>query len=428
VKASKTPISVMNYIHESYIRYYDSAFWMRDPSIMEERRALLLEPGVMAQEVLLEAVPVYASEIPVAEACESAGLSSFTGKHLGNIVFGVNDIKLRRHQAEALEYALKGDAVGRKNVIVTSGTGSGKTESFLLPLLARIIEERGAVAGSSKINPWWETQLSAVDTSWTHLRGTRHQAIKPAMRAMILYPTNALVEDQISRLRQAAIRGAEEMGGPLFYFGRYTGATPGGTVFPPDRLLADDRKRINSLAREIQDIAREGEQLRRAIEANPSRFRDRIETLAQFPSPYCGEMLTRWDMVAAAPDILITNTSMLNIMLMRDLEAPIFEQTRDWLRADKDATFTLVVDELHGYRGTQGTEVALVVRNLLDRLGLSPSSTQLRCIGTSASLEGEGGREYLEQFFGVDRSSFVILPGREGTGGNTCTRSGTLAT
>lgn len=401
----------MDYIHESYLRYYDSAFWMRDQSIMEERRSLLMEPGVMAQEVLLEAVPVYPSEVPVSEACEKAGLSSFTGNHLGKIVFGMEDIKLRRHQAEALEYALSGDKDGRKNVVVTSGTGSGKTESFLLPLLARIIEERGAAAGSSKINPWWERQLARGDTTWKHLRSTGHQVAKPAVRAMILYPTNALVEDQVSRLRQAAIRGAEKMGGPLFFFGRYTGATPGGTIFPPDKLLADDRKRINSLAREIQDMARDAEQLRRAIEAAPAQFKDPVETLAQFPAPHCGEMLTRWDMVAAAPDILITNTSMLNIMLMRDLEAPMLEQTREWLRDDKTATFTLVVDELHGYRGTQGTEVAFVVRNLLDRLGLSADSPQLRCIGTSASLEGEGGRKYLEEFFGVNRESFVILPG-----------------
>jgi len=411
VKASKTPVSVMEYIHESYLRYYDSAFWMRDQSIMEERRSLLAEPGVMAQEVLLEAVPVYPSEVPVAEACERAGLSSFTGSHLGKIVFGMDAIKLRRHQAEALEYALVGDKQGRKNVVVTSGTGSGKTESFLLPLLARIIEERAGGAGSSKINPWWERQLVTGDTAWKHLRSSGHHPARPAVRAMVLYPTNALVEDQVSRLRQAAIRGAEAMGGPLFFFGRYTGATPGGTASPPDRLLADDRKRINSLARELQDMARDAEQLRRAIEANPLQFGDRVETLAQFPAPYCGEMLTRWDMVAAAPDILITNTSMLNVMLMRDLEGPILEQTRAWLESDSDAVFTLVVDELHGYRGTQGTEVAFVVRNLLDRLGLDANSPQLRCIGTSASLEGEGGRQYLQQFFGVDASSFVILPG-----------------
>jgi len=411
MKSSRTPVSVMDYIRESYLRYYDSAFWMRDESIMEERRTLLLEPGVMAQEVLLEAVPVYPAEVPVEEACERAELSSHTGKLLGQIVFGQEQIKLRHHQAQSLEYAIKGDKDGRKNVVITSGTGSGKTESFLLPLLAQIVEERSTTAGGVSINPWWERQLGSSDQEWRDLRSSSSQLVTPAMRAMVLYPTNALVEDQVARLRQAAIRGAELLGAPLFFFGRYTGATPGGTTFPPMRLRGDDRKRINTLARELQEMAREAEQLKRAIETNPGGYGDRVETLAQFPDPYCGEMLTRWDMIAAAPDILITNTSMLNVMLMRDLEAPIFEQTRDWLRRQPKATFTLVVDELHGYRGTQGTEVAFVIRNLLDRLGLAPDSSQLRCIGTSASLDGESGKEYLEHFFGVDRSTFVVLPG-----------------
>ena len=48
---------------------------------------------------------------------------------------------------------------------------------------------------------------------------------------------------------------------------------------------------------------------------------------------------------------------------------------------------------------------------MLDRLGLSPSSKQLRCIATSASLDGEAGKEYLEQFFGVGRDSFSIFEG-----------------
>ena len=114
-------------------------------------------------------------------------------------------------------------------------------------------------------------------------------------------------------------------------------------------------------------------------------------------------MLIRWDMVETPPDILVTNYSMLNAMLMREFEDPLFEQTRAWLAASPDNVFTLVVDELHLYRGTQGSEVAMVVRNLLSRLGLSPDSPQLRCIATSASLSDDsGGLDYLEQFFGVD--------------------------
>src|SRR5439155_6587201 len=71
-----------------------------------------------------------------------------------------------------------------------------------------------------------------------------------------------------------------------------------------------------------------------------------------------------------------------------------------------------VVDELHTYRGTPGTEVGYLLRALLHRLGLSPDSPQLRIIATSASIEDtDESRDYLEQFFGKDRGSFQIVPG-----------------
>jgi DEAD/DEAH box helicase domain-containing protein len=392
---ARNPRTVMNYVRDAYLRYYDSAFWMRDEGLMAERKELLLEPGVMAQEPLLEAVPVYPSVTPVAEACERAGLSSWTAQRLGPVVFGQYEISLREHQAQALEYALAGDENGRRNVVVTSGTGSGKTESFLLPLLARILEERSSMPRDVKLNEWWSRPLDASTTHWPHLRKGIGDGVRPAVRALVLYPTNALVEDQVSRLRQAAIRGRELIGSPLFYFGRYTGATLGGTKVPGEPLRAADRNRVNEVGRQLKDIAREAVQLREVLEKQGLSGNKLVEALSQFSDPTCGEMLTRWDMIASPPDILITNTSMLNIMLLRDVEAPIFNQTREWLHDDPDATFTLVVDELHSYRGTQGTEVALVVRNLLDRLGLPADSPKLRCIGTSASLEGEAGKSYL---------------------------------
>lgn len=124
------------------------------------------------------------------------------------------------------------------------------------------------------------------------------------------------------------------------------------------------------------------------------------------------EMWSRWDMQDNPPDVLITNYSMLNIMLMRSLEEDIFEQTRDWLADAEDHVFHLVVDELHTYRGTPGTEVAYLLRVLLDRLGLAPSSEQLRIISSSASLEsGATGLDYLEQFFGRDRNNFRVIGG-----------------
>lgn len=396
----KTPREVLSYIQEAYHKYYDSAFWVRDEGILRERRKLLSEGGLTAQEILLESVYAYPSEITIADACGSIGLSKDLARMLGYVVFGKDEkFKLRRHQAESLMTSLSQDPVAEKNVVVTSGTGSGKTESFLLPVIARILEERDG-CNTTPVDPWWKTSWSSGQ-SWRGLRSSAGADHKPAMRAMLLYPTNALVEDQVSRLRQAAFRASEKNNAPLFYFGRYTGATLGGMYYPPSVLLAKDAKRINEIARQVKEIDQEADRLRDA----------RSDIRAQFSDPRSGEMLTRLDMIDAPPDILITNVSMLNLMLLRQVEEPIFQQTREWLEESSDHVFSLIVDELHGYRGTQGTEVALVVRNLLDRLGLAPDSPQLRCLGTSASLDGEEGREYLEQFFGVDRSSFSVLSG-----------------
>ena len=75
---------------------------------------------------------------------------------------------------------------------------------------------------------------------------------------------------------------------------------------------------------------------------------------------------------------MITNYSMLNIMLMRKREEDIFEKTKKWLQEDESPIFTLVIDELHTYRGTAGTEVSYILKFLLNRLGLSPTSKQVR--------------------------------------------------
>tara|TARA_R110002124_G_scaffold149220_1_gene315079 strand:- start:228125 stop:233587 length:5463 start_codon:yes stop_codon:yes gene_type:complete len=408
-----TPTSVIEYVRDGYRRYYDSAFWMRDSAIMAERLEILNSYGVMAQEPLLEAVPQYPSVRPIEAACQQAGLDPTVAQNLARVVFGGDtSIKLREHQAQALQTGITGDEEGRNNFVVTSGTGSGKTESFLLPLLARLMQERKGGISPMGLNFWWERETTGGDSSWHHSRHGMDTYLTPAVRAIVLYPTNALVEDQIARLRQAASRALTIHGKPLFYFGRYTGATIGSTWSPPATLKSADRKRINDVAREVDRITKEVmaiEQSMRDEGCNEERI---LEVCSQFQDPRIGEMLTRWDMIAAPPDILITNTSMMNIMLMRDVEAPIFDSTRQWLRQDSENKFTLIVDELHSYRGTQGTEVALVVRNMLDRLGLSPDSPQLRCIGTSASLDGESGKEYLEQFFGVPSRTFAIYPGK----------------
>ena len=297
--------------------------------------------------------------------------------------------------------------VRKRDVVITTGTGSGKTECFLLPLLASLVAESTAWGAPDARWPqwdWWDDRHKYFQgqniryAQRVAQRAHENQATRPAaIRALLLYPLNALVEDQLIRLREALDSGGARAWldtnrrGNRFYFGRYTGRTP----------VSGDRNKKNAdrLRDELREMDRDARLVANDREAR--RF---------FPAMDGAEMWSRWDMQDAPPDLLITNYSMLNIMLMRGIEAGIFDATRRWLADDRSRVFHLVVDELHTYRGTPGTEVAYLLRVLLDRLALAPDSEQLRIIASSASLErGTSGLAYLEGFFGRDRRRFAVV-------------------
>lgn len=391
MKPVPAPHRVVSEIQETLLSYIDTAYWLADDGVVAERRELLSRPGILFQEPLIEPVLPYPGTVPGLDTCLEVGLTRDEGLLLLRSVFGDiggPDMLLREHQADALRVSLLGDRAV-SNPVVTSGTGSGKTESFLLPVLARLIIESRAWEGTGSVNAWWE----AKPERWTQSRTVGRPA---AVRTIVLYPMNALVEDQVARLRRS-LRRMSALGGPDLWFGRYTGATLGGGGMPDrgrHKRLADVAREIGAMVAEIDGVAGSGEDL-----------------TSQMSDPRANEMVTRWDMVAAPPDILVTNYSMLNVMLMRETEQPIFRSTRDWLASDASHELTLVVDELHLYRGTQGAEVAMIVRNLCDRLGLGPDSPQLKVVATSASLDSDRA-DYLERFFGINKSTFVTVPGR----------------
>ncbi|MDC2888706.1 DEAD/DEAH box helicase [Psychrosphaera algicola] len=136
------------------------------------------------------------------------------------------NINLYQHQQVMLQKAL---AQERKHCVVVTGTGSGKTEAFLLPVLASIIKEaKGNWKPPQAPNKTWGNSIK-----WDSSRKLlRKETRTPAVRALLLYPMNALVEDQISRLRSAldakeslsAMDDALE--GNRIRFGRYNGSTP----------------------------------------------------------------------------------------------------------------------------------------------------------------------------------------------------------
>lgn len=395
-----TPFAVERDLQDAFLRYIETAYALRNLDLVRERRNLLLEgQGNLFAPVMLEPVLPYDGVASIQEAAAASEVAEDVLASVCSAVFGVpladlGRVSLRKHQVEALRIHF--GAHGASNPVVTSGTGSGKTESFLLPLLCRIAAEKRKDSTVPPLHEWWSIQNQNL--RWRSCRSV--SKTPAAMRAMILYPTNALVEDQVARLRRA-VRGLRGGTAPVdVWFGRYTGATPGGGAVPEGRAGADP---VRAVAQDMRDLVRQVEVLKGLGEQ---------DLLSQFQDPAAGELVTRWDMVATPPDILVTNYSMLNAMLMRDLEEPMFEATREWLAADPAHVFTLVVDELHLYRGSSGAEVGMVVRNLASRLGLEHDSSRFRIIGTSASLPGDdSGLEYLERFFGVDRSTFKVEPG-----------------
>ena len=390
--SASDPAQIQAAIREGYLRYFDTAFWLRDEQLMAERRRLLEQDGLVFQNPLIEPLASYPSERTILGVCAAAGLNGAIADRLGAMLFGADgEFKLWAHQARSLEVSLAPGSERPRNVVVTSGTGSGKTECFLLPVFARLLAEGQSWGPQPALDRWWASDRG----EWRSCRA--YATREAAVRAMVLYPTNALVEDQVSRLRLAVESVASGGSRPEIFFGRYTGATLGLGEVPSSR----SERRVARLAAEL-----------RAMETERDGLAHRDAGIrCQFPDPRRGELLTRWDMLASPPDILVTNYSMTNVMLMRGREAPLFEATRRWLAADPGRCFTLVVDELHAYRGTQGTEVAFIVRSLLRRLGLAPDSPQLRIMATSASLDADSGRSFAEQFFGVPAETFEVVSG-----------------
>ncbi|MDX2517950.1 DEAD/DEAH box helicase [Streptomyces stelliscabiei] len=379
---------IFDELRRALMRYYDTPFGVDDVSIMKERRSLLDTDGGAWRQPLLELRPQYASSgVSVEESFRAASAhpqaAAFAKFALPD---GVDS--LYWHQHEAL---LAACGEGR-DFVVTAGTGAGKTEAFILPVIADLVAESARWTGGGRPAPtWWRGNGEYMPSRESEI------GHRSAVRALVLYPTNALADDQLVRLRRALDSDParawldRNRAGHRFYFGRYTGATP----VPGNRDSYPARSRLRTYMQALD--ARQ-----RRAGADAHEFIPRIGG---------AEMHARWDMQAAAPDILVTNYSMLNIMLLRPQEAPIFESTRRWLHSTPGARFTLVLDELHMYRGTAGTEVAYLLRNLRHRLGLDDAPEKFRVLAASASLVGGRDDDFLESFFALPRGRHKVIPG-----------------
>jgi DEAD/DEAH box helicase domain-containing protein len=376
-----------------YQLYIQSAFPLRYGALATERNDILKKPGILSQPPLVEPVPTYPSSGMNLVAAAAKLPSKYNDlANLGQMILDPN-IPLYDHQWESLKEVI----INQKDIVVTTGTGSGKTECFLLPLLAQLAKESALWTNCPQPpnqHNWWNGKGNRV-SQWEH-------APRPkAIRALILYPLNALVEDQLRRLRKALDTQQVHQwldnarGGNRITFGRYTGQTAVSGERKPDN--------IERLRRELREREQQWTQIQQLNDPELNYY---------FPRVDGSEMWSRWDMQECPPDILITNYSMLNIMMMRSIENDIFTATYDWLASDPDNQFFLIIDELHSYRGTPGTEVAYILRLLYSRLGLTPDSPQLRILTTTASLEqNQQGTDFLKEFFG--RNNFAFISGQQ---------------
>lgn len=290
------------------------------------------------------------------------------------------------HQVKALTSALKG-----KDLFVSTGTGSGKTECFLWPIIARAIEE--------SLNRPKDFKM-------------------PGVRTLIIYPMNALVSDQLARFRK--IMGAKKFmdiftscsgAGRIPHFGMYTGRTPySGESKKQSNINLAKIYREQYLVDEYAAVEEQKEQLKKingfkSINKYPARyggeeglrdFIDNLENDIHKPNPYDAEYITRFEIQKNTPDILITNYSMLEYMLMRQMEAGIWNDTKEWLNKSEENRLLIVLDEAHMYRGSSGGEIALLLDRLFSRLDISLEKVQFILTTASMPVEDE---EAISDFF-----------------------------
>src|SRR6266700_1733489 len=346
--------TVFQGLTKTFHQYLEAQYHIWDEGLIGERRALLEKSGVSYQEPQLEATPFYVTGKPYAVLSipdVAKDILTIASAQPNTGIFP----EPYTHQAAALE-----EFLGQgKEIIVATGTGSGKTESFLMPIL-------GSLAIESRHRP----------DSWN----------KPGVRALLLYPMNALVNDQLGRLRRLFGNGeiAKSLRGGrrgFATFGMYTSRTPYPGLSSPSK----DRDRVGKLLEKLyQGLSQDARERLEKEGKWPAKDIEQFVKSSFLTGDEDSELLSRHEMHRRAPDLLVTNYSMLEYMLLRPVEKAICDQTAQWLASDKDNRFIVVLDEAHMYRGSSGAEVAYLLRRLHSRLGIDRE--RVRYVLTSASL------------------------------------------
>lgn len=299
------PIKAVEEIKKKYIRYLTTSFKINNPEIQNQFRAELEKEEKISKGPYLDVANSFQKGKSIEELIKDGILvEEFNNFKTEQFPFKNHQSRLYKHQESALKKSIAG-----RNIIVSTGTGSGKTESFVIPILNHLLKEK------------------------------QEGTLKPGVRALILYPMNALANDQMKRFRKLLKTY------PDITFGSFTGET-----FQSDKSARDNFKQQN------------GEEV--------------------IPN----EIISREKMRDNPPNILITNYAMLEYLMLRPEDNVFFngEYSDSWKY--------IVMDEAHTYNGATGIEVAMLMRRLKECIG---KTGNIQFILTSASLGG-GEKDYPE--------------------------------
>jgi len=323
------PLALSTQIVERYRRYLETTFYFKDP-ILRRSFKDALRKGHLSKGPYLEATPVFKRGRKTRQLFEEL-LPSSPDEGLLKAMLG--DRYLYLHQDRAIQKIFAQE----RNVVVATGTASGKTEAFLYPIILHLYRE------------------------------FQRKELRPGVRALILYPMNALANDQRERLGEICQRLREAGSRFTFTFGQYIGETP--------------------------------------EDENDSKRHARDHMARRLP----GELVLRTEMRVTPPHILLTNYSMLEYLLIRPDDSPLFDNGRAYWWA------FLVLDEAHQYRGAKGIEMGMLLRRLKRRLREGGRSGPFRCIATSATIAGGEADKgavahFASELFGEEfRTEDVIL-------------------
>lgn len=333
------PIAFTERVVEDFLHYQLTTYPLADTDLYAQLRALLQLDH--SRDTPLRKGPFISLSRPFKQGSSVAKLVSDGVFHSGmQAVVPAEHTHVRAHQDEAIRAIHRGDTT-----IVSTGTGSGKTEAFLYPIISRCLELKAAGA-------------------------------PPGVVAVLIYPMNALAEDQLDRLRGL-------LAGRGISFGMYVGKTPEeeaqvrGERMPAGSSSADYRARLKQIREAGQDIS-----------LLPPEERASRKAMRKG---------------GGQPRILLTNVKQLELLLTRGKDVGIF--------AGAPLEF-LVFDEAHTFRGAQGAETACLIRRL--RTFCGKSADEVRHVATSATMANADGsakpaQDFARRFFGVDEARVTLV-------------------